>query len=269
MNRIQKTDIALAKEGDAKALEELVRSVQDRVHKLAIRMLADPVAAQDATQEILIRIVTKLSTYREESRFETWAYRVATNYLLTARKVIARDPGLSFRMFSDDLLDGLADENCRVPEDHVMLNELRLRCTMAMLLCLDREHRAAYVLGDILELEHGEAAEVLNISPANFRKRLSRARSDVHGFTANTCGLATKTAPCGCRRRLPAALRMGRIGQVPSDALAGAPTFEVVERLASWMEARLVAAKLQRATGPLTSPKDYAAEVLRIVEPPG
>lgn len=138
-----------------------------------------------------------------------------------------------------------------------------------LLLCLDREHRAAYVLGEILEFDHGEAAEVLNVSPANFRKRLSRARASVQEFTASTCGLATKNAPCSCRRRLPAAMRAGRIGQVPSDALADAPVFEDVEKLASRTEAHLIAAKLQRATGPLTSPKDHAAEVLRIVELPG
>jgi RNA polymerase sigma factor (sigma-70 family) len=155
MTRVSKDNIKRAQGGDAKALEALVRGIQDRTYKLALRMLADPNAAQDATQEILIRVVMKLSTYRGESSFETWTYRVATNYLLTARKVIANDPGLSFQMFAEDLLDGIADEQAMAAEDHVMLNELRIRCTMAMLLCLDREHRAAYVLGDVLEFAVG------------------------------------------------------------------------------------------------------------------
>lgn len=269
MTRISKSDIELAQDGDAKALEFLVRGVQDRVHKLALRMLADPNAAQDASQEILIRIVTKLSTFRGESSFETWTYRVATNYLLTARKVIANDPGLSFQMFADDLLDGIADERNAAPEDHVMLNELRLRCTMAMLLCLDRDHRAAYVLGDVLEFEHTAAADILDITPGTYRKRLSRARARVQEFTAKTCGLATPTAPCSCRKRLPAAMSAGRVGTSPSPDLRNAPSFSEVQAQASQTQADLVVAKLQRATGPLTSPKDYAAEVLRIVDPPG
>lgn len=269
MDRISKTDIALAKDGDANALEMLVRSVQTRVHKLALRMLADPIAAQDATQEILIRIITKLSTYREESSFETWAYRVATNYLLTARKIIANDPGLSFQMFADDLLSGLADEANAAPEDHVMLNELRLRCTMAMLLCLDREHRAAYVLGEVLECDHAEASEVLDISPSNFRKRLSRARTRVQDFTASMCGLASPAAPCSCRKRLPMAMALGRVGNSPSSELSQAPAFAEVKKLASRTQAGLTAAKLQRATGPLAPLKDYAAEVLKLVELPG
>ncbi|WP_341367567.1 RNA polymerase sigma factor [Yoonia sp. BS5-3] len=268
MTSISKTDIELAQDGDAKALENIVRGVQDQVYKLALRMLADPNAAQDATQEILIRIVTKLSTFRGDSSFKTWTYRVATNYLLTARKIIANDPGLSFQMFADDLLDGIADEQNAAPEDHVMLNELRLRCTMAMLLCLDREHRAAYVLGDVLEFEHGPAADVLDITPGTYRKRLSRARARVQDFTAKTCGLAAPNAPCSCTKRLPAAMAIGRIGNGPSPDLQDAPRFSEIQALASQTQSDLTAAKLQCATGPLRSPKDYAAQVLRLIEAP-
>ena len=83
--------IALAQSGDARALENVARHAQSRVYRLAARMLADPEAAQDATQDILIRIVTKLSTFRGEAGFDTWVYRIATNYLLTARRVRARE----------------------------------------------------------------------------------------------------------------------------------------------------------------------------------
>lgn len=269
MNQISRDAVALAQDGDASSLETVVRGVQDNVYRLAVRMLADPDAAQDATQEILIRIVTKLSTFQGDSKFETWVYRVATNYLLTARKVIANDPGLSFQMFSDDLLNGLADEANVAPEDHIMLSELRVRCTMAMLLCLDREHRAAYVLGEILEFDHVEAADILVVSPANFRKRLSRARRSVQDFTSAACGLANRSAACSCRKRLPAALAAGRLGTEPSPQLLEAPGFAEVQRQAAKVEAGLIASKLQRATGPLLPLKDYADAVLRLVEPPG
>jgi RNA polymerase sigma factor (sigma-70 family) len=93
MSGLSATTIDLARDGNAKALETLIRATQDRVYKLALRMLADTNAAQDATQEILIRIVTKLSTFEGDSKFETWTYRSATNSLGTARKVFSRDPG--------------------------------------------------------------------------------------------------------------------------------------------------------------------------------
>lgn len=268
MSKIAKTTIDLAQDGDAIALEALVRGIQNNIYRLAMRMLADPQAAQDATQEILIRIVTKLSTFQGDSKFETWTYRIAVNYLLTAKKIIARDPGLSFQMFSDDLLNGLSDENNVAPEDHVMLNELRIRCTMAMLLCLDRDHRASYVLGEIFEFDHAEAASVLEISSANFRKRLSRARQSVQEFTAATCGLAGQPSGCSCRKRLPKAMEMGRIGTTPSAELADAPDFAEVQRQAKKIETKLIASKLQRATGPLVPIKDFADAVLKLVEPP-
>jgi len=269
MTRITKTHIEQAKDGNSLALENLVRGSQDRVYKIALRMLADPDAAQDATQEILIRIITKLSTFRGDSSFETWTYRIATNYLLTARKIIANDPNLSFQMFTNDLLNGISDDNQKAPEDHVMLNELRLRCTMAMLLCLDRDHRAAYVLGDVLEFDHRQAASILEILPNTYRKRLSRARERVQNFTATTCGLASETAPCSCSKRLPTAIATGRVGTTPCPQTLQAPSFSEVAKIASQTQTTLVTAKLQRATGPLTSPKDYAAEVLRLIEPPG
>ncbi|WP_282091139.1 RNA polymerase sigma factor [Epibacterium ulvae] len=269
MQQISKTDVASAQAGDAKALELIVRRIQSRLYKLSLRMLADPDLAQDATQEILIRVITKLSTFQGQSSFETWSYRVATNYLLTARKVLTKDPGLTFSAFADDLFDGLADENAAAPDDHVMLNELRLKCTMAMLLCLDPPHRAAYILGEVLEFEHVDAADVLSISQANFRKRLSRARKQVQAFTAQTCGLANSSAPCSCSKRLPAAMAIGRIGHTPSAELSDAPSFTDVKVAAEKAAFDLRTAKLQRATGPLHPLKDYANAVLKLIDPPG
>lgn len=260
--------IRKAKDGEADALSALVRSVQDGVFRLAVRMLADPDAAQDATQEILIRVITKLSTFNGDSRFETWVYKVAVNYLITARKVISRDPGLSFEHFGKDLIDGLVDESAASPEDHAMLNDLRLRCTMAMLMCVDRKHRAAYVLGEILEMEHAEAAGILEIEPATFRKQLSRSRASMVEFATAHCGLANASAACSCPRRLPAALHCGRLGSGPSAVLAGAPGYAAVKAIARSFNARLATAELQRATGPLRAPEDFAARVLSLIDAP-
>jgi len=266
----QEQDILVrqAKEGDAAALAGLLKLVQHSVFRLSVRMLGDPDKAQDATQEILIRVITKLSTFNGDSRFETWAHKVALNYLMTARKVIARDPGLSFESFGRDLIDGLVDESMASPEDHAMLNDLRLRCTMAMLMCLDRKHRAAYVLGEVLEMEHVEAAAILEIEPAAFRKQLSRARASIQAFANTHCGLANASAPCSCPKRLPAALNCGRLGSGPSPVLAEAPGYAAVKAMAARLNVRLVTAKLQQATGPLRAPEDLAAKVLSLVDPP-
>lgn len=261
--------VTAAQAGDAAALDALVHQIQDRVHRLAMRMLADRTAAQDATQEILILVVTKLSTFRGESAFDTWVYRVATNYLLTARKVIARDPRLSFDAFEMDLAEGLVDDDAAPAEDQVMLNELRLACTMAMLLCLDRAHRIAYVFGDILEFDHAVASDILDITPAAYRQRLTRARAKVVEFTGRACGLANPNARCSCPRRLPAAIAAGRMTPNPGALIADVPSYEAVRDMAARSRAQEVVTGLQRATGALASPQDLAAEVMRIVEPQG
>lgn len=269
MTQIEPEVIDLAKEGDGAALSALATCVQDRVHRLAMRMLPIPEAAEDATQEILILVVTRLSTFEGRSSFETWVYRIAMNYLLTAKKQIDREPNFTFDWFAQDLEAGLVDDAQPTAEDRVMLNDLRIRCTMAMLVCLDRNLRAAYVLGEILEFDQSEACEVLEIGRDLFRKRLSRARAEVQAFTARSCGLANDQARCRCPRRLPEAVRLGRVDTGVGNAFPDAPDWEDVRDSAARTEASLVAARLQRATGELRAPPDLAAHVLSIVIPSG
>ncbi len=274
-----------AQTGDQVALEKLVQEIQDQIHHLAMRILVNPDDAQEATQEILILVITKLSTFEGKSAFRTWVYRVAANYLFTAKKVRDKDPGLNFDLFRQDLENGLdpnASPSAILPdtaasaEDTVWLNELRISCTMAMLLCLDLKHRLAYVLGDILDLPHSEAAEILDLSPVNYRKRLSRARSDVVAFTSSNCGIANANAKCSCPRRLPAARKLGRIpekgpGTSPAFALQSAPEYNpdyntVIEDIQN-LEKELQTIKLQRATPTFASPQDFAKKLVSALTP--
>lgn len=261
--------VTAAQNGDPEALETVVRHMQDRLHALAVRMMYDREHAMDATQEILIRIVTKLSTFKGESSFETWAFRVATNYLLTAKKVIAKDPSLTFNMFADDLAEGLVDETAQVAEDVVMLNEMRINCTIALLLCLDRSHRMAYILGDIFELDQSEASAILDVSKDTYRKRLSRARSEIVTFTMQSCGLANEAAACSCPRALPRALKQGRVSRDPDLLRRDAPDYQTVRAEAAATVDALTVTKLQRATGALKSPVDVAAHLQNILGPYG
>ena len=68
--------VAKAADGDKVALEEVVRQIQDKVYGLALRMLWHPADAEDAAQEILIKIITHLGSFRGDSAFMTWVYRV-------------------------------------------------------------------------------------------------------------------------------------------------------------------------------------------------
>ena len=264
-----------AQQGEKFALEEVIRCIQDQVYHLSMRMLVNPQHAEEATQEILILVVTKLSTFQGNSQFKTWVYRVAVNYLINAKKIQDRELGLTFEAFQQDLHQGLETEahlheECRA-EDKVLLNELRIACTMAMLLCLDLKHRVAYVLGDILEMEHQEAASILEITPTNYRKRLSRARRDIVDFTSQHCGVVNESAACHCPRRLPAAQRLGRISkhQVFYSTFINDPSdqaYEQVLRETRRLEKDLSVLKLQQSTPHFIVREDLGAWVTQMVE---
>lgn len=256
-----------AQNGDQSSLEQVVRKIQDQIYHLSMRILVNPDDAHDATQEILILVITRLSTFKGESAFNTWVYRVSVNYLLNAKKVRARDLGLNFEVFREDLEHGLAADPAPTAENLLLLNELRISCTMAMLLCLDIKHRMAYVLGDILELDQNEAADVLGISKENFRKRASRARAEVVAFTANHCGLINKKAKCSCERRLPAAISLGRVkaNQI-AYARKNAPAYEKVIAQLGRLQGEYKTLQLQKATPGFASPEDFARQVARIVD---
>jgi RNA polymerase sigma factor (sigma-70 family) len=242
-----------ARAGDRAALEALVRDVQGDVYGLALRFLWHPQDAEDATQEILVRVVKGLSGFRGDSRFRTWVYHIACNTLLGLRRQRMERPTMSFEVFGEDLARGLSDDPSPVAPDvdhRLLLEEVKIGCTLAMLLCLDRDHRIAYVLGEILELDHQEAAEVLEITPAAFRKRLSRARAGVNAFMAARCGLVNRSNACRCRRRVATAVRLGRVDPARllfASSLGQAKRFPRVVARIRRLEATRRAAALYRS----------------------
>jgi RNA polymerase sigma factor (sigma-70 family) len=208
-----------ARSGDRESLERLIEQLQQPVYNLGLRMLWHPEDARDATQEILIRVITHLGSFRGESRVRTWVFRIAANYLSTARHSCVEAQAYTFDRFATELHDGLADVRDQdewPPDKALLLEEVKVGCMYGLLTCLDRPHRLAYVLGEILEFDGVEAASILAISPAAFRKRLSRAREALVAFTRAHCGIVDPVNACRCVRRLPRAQAMQR---VRADAL--------------------------------------------------
>lgn len=197
--------------GDVSALEHIVCRVQDPVYRLALRMVALPADAEDATQEILIRVITRLASWRAEASLVTWAYRIAVNYLLNLRRTPHEQRPLTFAVFGDDLADGMAPVEYQGPDAELLAEEVRLNCTQAMLQCLDRQERIAYVLGEVFGFSSKDAGWVLDVDPATYRKRLERARGRIRAFMAAKCGLVNEAAPCRCGKRVESALTRGRI----------------------------------------------------------
>lgn len=252
--------------GDRIALEGLVKILQKDIFALAIRMVWNRENAEDATQEILIRVVTRLSAFDFRSLLKTWAYRVAVNYLLDVKKSAVERMELNFMRLSDDLLDGLTVDGPAESERSVLIEEVKIGCTLAMLQCLDRPHRLAYILGEILALSGAEAAEALDIDPAVFRKRLERARAEIFTFTQSYCGLVSDEAACRCPRRIPVAVRLGRVRPDALEFAVEAVSFDDVRTAVRHAEKARLSLEIHRTSHPRESPTALAQRIIDSID---
>ncbi len=248
--------------GDRAALETLVRAMQSDIYGLALRMLCNREDAEDATQEILVRIVTRLSQFDFRSKLKTWAFRVAVNYILDVKKSAVERLRLSFESFAQDLTEGLGLEAPSETEYSLLIEEVKIGCSLAMLQCLDRPHRSAYVLGEILELSGTEAADVLEISPDLFRKRLQHARTAILKFTRNHCGLVSDAAACSCNRQVPAALRAGKVRADACNYAASASSFREARAMVRQVEEARRAFAIYHSSQPRASSIDFARRLM-------
>jgi RNA polymerase sigma factor (sigma-70 family) len=251
-----------AGEGDSAALERVVASVRDDVYRLALRMLWHADDAEDATQEALIRIMTRIGSYRGEAAFRTWAYRVAANHILNWRQSRVEQENLNFRLYGEQLREGLAEPDSATPDADLLAEEVKLGCTLGMLLCLDRDHRLAYVLSDVFDIPSSDAAFICSITPAAFRKRASRARSLLREFVGVHCGLVNRSAECRCDRRVKAAISSGRVE--PDDLRFASqidPTVAVGE-----MERLHDLASLMRSHPDYQAPERVTAAIRQVIK---
>lgn len=204
-----------AKEGDGKALEKAIRMIQPSIFALAQRFLWHPQDAEDATQEVLVRVVTGLSGFRGDSQFSTWVYRVAFNTLLSINKKPMEDKVQGFDDFAAQLENEalLQTQTYDTPEQSRLIEEVKIGCTLGMLLCLDRPQRMVYILGEILELEHGIMAEILQQTKDNVRQKLSRARKQISTFMNNHCGVVNPDNRCRCEGRIQTSIAQGCVNK--------------------------------------------------------
>ncbi|WP_395740401.1 RNA polymerase sigma factor [Prosthecobacter sp.] len=210
------TDEALvlqAQGGDMDALDALVRRHQSWVFNLALRMVWRREVAEDAAQEILIKAVTHLGSFAGRAKFSTWLHRIAVNHLLNVRKSEMEEKAMTFTDMGESIAgvpdEDLPDTHALPVETQVLLEEARLGCITAMLMCLDRRQRLAFILGEVFGESSETAAAALEVTPANFRQLLSRARQDLYQFMNDRCGLVNTANPCRCARKTQGFMRAG------------------------------------------------------------
>src|SRR5579885_574334 len=207
--------VRLVQSGNKEALEVLISRHQRWIYNIALRMVCLPQDAEDATQEILIKVLTKLSTFRGQSQFRTWLYRLAVNHLLNMKRGRAEAREWTFDKYGSEL-DHTPDVDLPAPDSQrpdalLLVEEAKISCTTAMLLCLDREQRLVYVLGELFGVTDRLGAELLEISRDSFRQKLARARRDLCNFMQGKCGLVKASNPCRCAKKTQGFIKLGYV----------------------------------------------------------
>ncbi len=227
-----------AADGDRAALEEALAGVQDLVFNLSLRMLGTFHDAEDASQDILVKVMTRLSSFRGESAFDTWVFRIAVNHLRDYKKHLFAQRPLSFEFYGEDIRSGRAAD---VPDltggvdSSLLAQELKLSCTNVMLQCLDPESRCAFILGTMFHLDSRAAGDILDLTPEAYRQRLSRARRRMADFLSDYCG-EYGNGTCRCANRVNYAIQNRRIAPDRLEFTAARPSETALEVTAAMEE---------------------------------
>ena len=157
-------DATLAASGDAQAFERLYRQHVARIHSLARRMLGVD-AADEITQDVFVRAWEKLRTFRGESSFGTWLFRLAINFMLGRRAALGRDRA---RMGGGDGLLLQMHDRPAAPELQIDFE--------AAISHLPKGAREVFVLHDVEGFKHEEIGAMLGVSAGTSKAQLHRAR---------------------------------------------------------------------------------------------
>lgn len=166
--------IRQARDGNARAFERLYKLHSSLVYSLCLRMAGNPAEAEDLTQEAFLQMFRKIQTFRGESRFSTWLYRLTVNVVLMRRRK-KRHPEVSLDAMVDTdeyprpfLELGVADLQLSSMLDQVNLSRAINR--------LPHGYREMFILHDVHGYEHKEIARILGCSVGNSKSQLFKAR---------------------------------------------------------------------------------------------
>jgi RNA polymerase sigma-70 factor (ECF subfamily) len=173
--------IARARAKDFAAFETLLGRYEDKVYRLAFRIVRNETDAKEILQETFVSIWRKLDTFKGDSQFGSWVYRIATNAALMRLRSQRRHPEVSTEELPIGYLDNYgqpmpAGENwSKRPDDQLQSSELRTHIQTAVD-ALPDIYRTVFIVRDVEGLSTEETAEALGISVPTVKTRLHRAR---------------------------------------------------------------------------------------------
>ena len=170
----EKHILARARRGELPAFEELVRWYEKRVYAVALRSSGSPEDAADITQEVFLRAWRSIESFRGDSGFSTWLFRITMNMCVDFARHKHTQPQTQSIVDEEENERPMPDP-APTPEEHLENRELG-RELAAALEEISEEHRRIILLRDVSGMSYTEIAEVLEISEGTVKSRLSRAR---------------------------------------------------------------------------------------------
>jgi len=186
--------VARAASGDDSAFEVIVERYQARVFRLACR-LTNETDAPDVLQDTFLRVYQHLASFRGESQFRTWLYRIASNTALMHRRAATRRPVEPLDVFlprfnADGQHAGTpADLQVASHADELLDRQFLAQKARDVIARLPDGYRDAFVLRDLEELSTEDVARILGIAPAAVRQRVHRARLMLRGYLSDLVGV--------------------------------------------------------------------------------
>jgi RNA polymerase sigma factor (sigma-70 family) len=193
--------VAVAGRGDHKAAEVLFVRHTGFVMRLVKQLGRTAAEAEDAVQDVWAIVWEHLPQFKQQSSFTTWLYRITVNHVLQQMR---RERSQHRQQAFTSAEDSVADDTI-FPDN--FLNDY----FSGVLLCLSEEQRMTLVLADIFRMDHQAAAQVLKITPDNYRQKLSRSRKDLRNWMAGKCSLVKTGQPCQCPRKKQCFIEEGRV----------------------------------------------------------
>jgi RNA polymerase sigma-70 factor (ECF subfamily) len=183
--------VRLAQQGDADAFERIYRLHSRRVYALCLRMVGDPMQAEDLTQDVFLQVFRKIGTFRGESAFSTWLHRIAVNIaLMRLRKKALAETSI-------DAIANPEEETAQPPQEFggpdLRLNGVIDRITLqAAINELAPGYRAMFILHDIQGYEHNEIAQMFGCSAGNSKSQVHKARMRLRELLQHAVGEGTR-----------------------------------------------------------------------------
>ncbi|MDX6695549.1 MAG: polymerase sigma-70 factor, subfamily [Blastocatellia bacterium] len=173
IERPKETDVVLAQKsaaGDTAAFEELYRRHFRRVYALCLRMLNDPVQAEDLTQDVFIQLFNKIGSFRGDSAFTTWLHRMTVNQVLMYFRKRSTKSELTS---GDDETPDQIVKGTENPDKMPIVDRIALERAVQQ---LPPGYRTVFILHDVEGYEHEEIAKMLGVAEGTSKSQLHKAR---------------------------------------------------------------------------------------------